>query len=199
MIGLWCVPLGELTLPEALAAWPGACAEPIALTYAPEACRFARWEAGTLRGPDGPLPLDRIFEARVFQRQCEMRWLQGSGGRGPAVLLRADDRQGREPHPGAYRIDALDVLERTYLLWGEGVRAAPGGGGGDRLGWSRLADHRIGVLEVPHTGLAAGAPLWLLAREYLGAADGYGNVQVLEECLCDLVTADALPRGVAGG
>src|SRR5260370_29802921 len=72
-------------------------AENYALIYAPDRCHFARLnQEGELCGIhydgrgeayEAPLDLSNAFEARVFNKQAQLRWLHDAGQRRRAVLL----------------------------------------------------------------------------------------------------------------
>ncbi len=116
-----------------------ASAQPgVALLYSPQWCRFA------LLGPDRQptdaagraVDLSPVFEARLFNEDAELRWLndpRGEQWHRTVILAHVDLAQklgegwSKDPH------DIIDTLDQTYLLWGEGT--------GSELadGWSELA------------------------------------------------------------
>jgi CRISPR-associated protein (TIGR03984 family) len=170
----------NITLQEALAY----CSTPltqgssaIALLYSPHQCQFAKLEDTTLTDNRGQeIGLQTVFEARVFNEHCEMRWLNVIDGRGKAVII--SDQTLSCLDEDLSELPVIATLEQTYLLWGEKTDTPI------RNGWTRLATARIGALNVPVT-LPAGKRVQLTAVEYL-AEDDYGNVAVVEERLVKL-------------
>lgn len=174
--------------------------ETIALLYSPSQCVLARLKDKQLwDSRDKPIDLDDAFEARVFNEETELRWLNIEAGLGRAVLLSAS------PIPEACRKQltedvsrpALKLLPQTYLLWGEGVKDQDPVTTGLAAGWSRLTTARIGPMNVPiivpdavETDDESRKPRVLLrVCEYLAECDEYGNVAVVEERLLKLEVA----------
>ncbi len=198
----------EVTLADALRDCRTVLQQPsaIALLYAPNWCRFARLNsAGDLCGSDDkPINLDPVYEARVFDNDIELRWLNEAQGNGRAVLL-SETEQAVANYTPLKTIESVRTIGQTYLLWGEGVDVKPA------QGWSRLTTARIGHLEVPVDGVAAlvqahpddKVNVLLHVKEYLAVADKHGNVAVGEERLCGLTpvvsgqTANKLQNGLA--
>ncbi|MBF2087002.1 CRISPR-associated protein Csx19 [Thermoleptolyngbya sp. C42_A2020_037] len=169
---------------------PGA----IALLYSPQACRFGKLES------DGQVTIccnskqdwqeqhldlspeskAKVFEARVFNEQAELRWLSIPGRKGKAVLIAETDlgngfADHREP------LTYLETLDQTYVLWGKRLaQRTP-------EQWSILSAARIGSMSVPiSAGTSSQDTVILHSREYLGEVDKYGNVAVQEERLVKL-------------
>lgn len=176
----------EMTLKDALtASLPVLSAKKtVALLYTPQHCKLAVLQNGVLRQSDGmAVDLTEVFEARVFNEDAELRWLNEQDGTGRAVLL----------SDSALTVSALDKdaslwvldkqLEQTYLLWGEGVEHAKAGLPAE---WSRLTTARIGKLDVPLANVGKSGLVQLLAKEYLAVCDPHGNVAVVEERLLKL-------------
>lgn len=169
----------------------------VALVYAPSFCKFAKFENGGLSLVDDS-SLSTVFEARVFNQNVELRWLNLSNGLGRAVLI--SDLELKSVFNDEVDVSLtqiLDTIPQQYLLWGKGmVRSSS-----LPQGWSRLATARIRALDVPITGIQPKQQVKLIAREYIGFCEGeagekYGNVSVLEERLLGLepeplVTRDA--------
>lgn len=159
----------------------------IGLFYSPNWCKFGKLENdGTVKESKenlvlDDLDLDSVFEARIFNEECELRWLNFSGGFGKAVLLSENPekanafREKNEPP-----LNFLETLKQTYLLWGEGTGRKIGDG------WSRLATARIGKLDVPIEGVKSNQRVQLMSKEYFGEVDDCGNVAVIEERLIKL-------------
>jgi len=162
-----------------------------ALVYGPRDCVFA------FLGPDGKLAFsprrpwpegEPIFEARVFSPRAELRWLHQAGGIGRAAVLTENagllERLGtwnkQEPIETMRPVDDSHGKDIHYLLWGTGTGETVG------EGWSRLAEPRIGALDVPVAGVEQGRHVFLVSREYVVAEPGNGNAEVVEERLTGL-------------
>jgi CRISPR-associated protein (TIGR03984 family) len=193
----------DLRLPEALEACLPALEgqETIALLYSPSQCELARLKDRKLLDcRDKPISLDDFFEARVFNEQSELRWLNDKGGLGRAALLSASPipETCRKQLTEDVSITALKTLpQQTYLLWGEGVKDQDPATTKLAAGWSRLTTARIGPLNVPikvpnavNTDDKSKMPRVLLrVCEYLKVCDDHGNVAVVEERLLKLEVA----------
>lgn len=165
-------------------------AKTYALLYAPNRCRF-----GLLNGNGvpcdavgAPIDLAPVYEARIFNREAELRWLNTGAGIGRAVLL-SESEQNVNGYRALVELVAIkQPLHQSYLLWGIGVERSPG------EGWSRLTTARVGGIDVPidiSASLALAGPresvrVLLDAKEYLAETDSYGNVVVQDERLCGL-------------
>jgi CRISPR-associated protein (TIGR03984 family) len=207
---------GQLTLADALAplaAHHRGGAGAVALLYSPTRCQLARLEGdGQLTGPGpavGPIDLGGVFEARVFGPAWELRWLNdatAAAATGAAVLL-VEAPAGQPPpappppyQPGE-QVAAVAVLDRHYLLWGEGIlpQATRAPLPPLATGWSWLATARIGAFPVPLAGLGPNDRAVLRAREYLAVLDArHGNVGVAEERLLGLDLAPPEPAATTG-
>jgi len=149
-----------------------------ALLYAPQACTLAALRGGTLCDVDGhAVPLGAVFEARVFNTRAELRWLLAATGGRAAVISESADNL---PDWGAANLSFFEPRSQQYLLWGEGVGAPPA------PGWSRLAEARVGKLDVPIADIPAHGHVILSVCEYLKVVDDHGNVAVVEERLLNL-------------
>jgi CRISPR-associated protein (TIGR03984 family) len=157
--------------------------EAIALLYSPIACQFAKLQDGELKNDKGDkIDLTPIFEARIFNETCELRWLNTIDGLGRAALISEVDISTclSDSCDLAY----LETLAQQYVLWGEGMTRP------QELteGWSRLAAARIGAMDVPIANVATNQQRVILkAREYLQEVDDFGNVAVVEEHLRKLI------------
>ncbi|MEK6410289.1 MAG: CRISPR-associated protein Csx19 [Acidobacteriota bacterium] len=170
----------------------------IALLYTPEWCGFAQLErAGNeielifSARDERRFVLNSVFEARVFSKQAELRWLKRWPNKGRAALI-SEQEISKYLDDEAGTFAEIDHIDQTYLLWGEGAAANTGE---LPANWSRLAMARIGTLDVPYPLVASspavsqsGERIQLVAREYLDA-DVYGNVAVIEERLLGLAPA----------
>jgi CRISPR-associated protein (TIGR03984 family) len=159
----------------------------VGIFYSPAACQFGQFQNGLVSGENGAeLDLKNVFEARIFNTQGEFRWLNHSSGFGKAVLLSQEDIKNyfeKDLEP----IEAIDIIDSQYLLWGEGT-----GNQEINKGWSYLSAARIGKFAVPIQGIDSNQRVKLKFREYLGVwntadpQDNHGNVVVLEERLLGL-------------
>src|SRR5258707_182462 len=102
-------------------------ADTYALLYAFDRCHLARLnEEDQLCGIhydeqrqpyEAPVDLSHVFEARVFSKRAELRWLHKSKRRGKAVLL-AEERIPAFLTQDLPEIVPLETLPQRYLLWG---------------------------------------------------------------------------------
>lgn len=181
----------KMTLSDALTACLSVLStkKTVALLYTPQHCKLALLENGVLRQSKGEvIDLKEVFEARVFNEDAELRWLNEQDGSGRAVLLSAREipQPCRNQLPDDASLQALHTLPQTYLLWGEGVdqtKARAKNGLAD--GWSRLTTARIGWLDVPVPGIQEKERVHLKALEYLAEYDADGKLvqdgQTVEE------------------
>jgi CRISPR-associated protein (TIGR03984 family) len=172
----------NLTLMEAIANCQACFSEATGLFYSPEACFLATVRGTSVVDAQGAeVNLGRVFEARIFNVEYELRWLNEFGGHGTAVLLSEQDIAPclADELPV---LEAIDTQDQQYLLWGEGYRANL------QPGWSRLATSRLGKLDVPIAGVNHSKQrVQLVVKEYFRRMDElYGNVMMAEERLCQL-------------
>ncbi len=181
----------RVSLSEALSAFVKVGGEgAVALLYSPHLCEFAALSSGELRGSDGrPVDLLPVFEARVFSKDLELRWLNdpGHAKRHRAVILAEQDYSAplgdlwnKKSRP------VIGTLDQTYLLWGGGTERRNQKGRPVAEGWSLLGTPRIGGLAVPVPGVNRQDQRVLLKTiEYLAEVD-HGNVVIQDERLCGL-------------
>lgn len=180
----------DMHLDEALGQ--AALRDGVALLATPRHYHVARMTDGWPYPSGGAgVPLEDVFEARVFNPGAELRWLHTGDGRGRAVLLTEDET--RIPESFAERpepITADEALRGEYLLWGRAT--------GNRDGWTTLATARIGTLAIPVIA-ADGRRVRLLTREYVTYEPSHGNAYVAEERLLYLeqVAAPTNHQGAA--
>lgn len=156
----------------------------VSMLYAPAQFAFARVEGGRMRGPG--LPLDGVFEARVFTPDVELRWLAGpDGGRAAVLHERPGPALDGTWTAGFVGELAAPPMPATYLLWGR--LQADRDGLAD--GWCWLAEARIGRMAVPHPGVSE--RLVLAAREYVAIDGEHGNAYVVAERLLRIEPAAA--------
>jgi CRISPR-associated protein (TIGR03984 family) len=175
----------RVSLSEALAEFAKAGGEAVGLLYSPRTCDFATMSAGQLKGNDGrPVDLSAVYEARVFSKEAELRWLNDPTHekRHRAVILTEQEGPAPDGWQRSELKSVIAMLPQTYLLWGEGTEAKPPLANG----WSLLATPRIGGLAVPVGGVRNNRQRVLLhTTEYLMEGE-YGNVVVADERLCRL-------------
>ncbi|MEW9534164.1 CRISPR-associated protein Csx19 [Microbispora sp. NPDC049125] len=170
MTTLYGVAGSGVTLSEALEAgrMDGGCA----LLTAPSAYHVTRVMGRDCVTSAGHVDLSTVYEARAFTPDVEMRWVEA----GYVVFLAED--AGLLPASMGDRVeplDAIDVIEARYLVWGR-VKAAD-------QGWATLASARIGTLAVPALTTTPGGRVRLVAREYVVHDHEHGNAYVAEERL----------------
>ena len=173
----------QMTLIEAIASCQTVLEGAIALLYSPQSCLLARLSTdGTLQNADGhAVDLTSVFEARLFNEGCELRWLNRQTGVGDAALI---SEAAQQALTGFVAIDSqtCEPLPQRYLLWGERARSQP-----SAEAWRRLADARIGKLDIPLAQkFGQEQRVYLNTREYLDVVDDYGNTAVIEERLMKL-------------
>jgi CRISPR-associated protein (TIGR03984 family) len=161
--------------------------------------RAVRLDGAVPRTPTGPAGLDRVFAARLFTADAELRWVQTGGGSGDAVLV--GERPGGPDGWTGEQVPVDDSMDGTYALWGRSF------GPSDDPGWCRAFEGRIGGLDLPVTGPAprpvAGGQDWpaeyltLTYREYVGL-DGHGNASVVEERLTGIRTTTPMAGPTTG-
>lgn len=154
----------------------------IAILYTPEKCHLARFAEGQFMNVQGhPFDISRVYEARIFNENAELRWLNDPG---PAqhhqTVVLSESNFGNKLGDGwqAERQSIVATLSQTYLLWGQGT-------GETSNGWSTLAMARVGALQVPVPNVPDKANVLLHSIEYLEERD-HGNVVVFDERLIGL-------------
>lgn len=192
----------NITLLEALEQCRDVLVEAIAILYAPTRCLFAQVSSAAnqavelLNANGQAIDLTDIFEARVFNSTAELRWLNDSNGSGRVVLLSEDAAISAYLETTVAAIPELklaglpeqsltNAIDQSYVLWGQGVQTQPTT---LREGWSRLANARIGKLDVPIANVKHLQYVKLKVREYLQTVDQdkHGNIAVVEERLISL-------------
>jgi CRISPR-associated protein (TIGR03984 family) len=153
----------------------------IGLIYSLKKCCFIKINGVNIEQPpeeneEKAVDIHSIFEARIFNENLELRWLNEQHGKGKAVLLSDKELDlCLEIQP-----DALEILAtqtQRYLLWGEATDNADN----TNDGWNKLISSRIGFIYVPYVNHR----VYLQTREYF-KEDNYGNVSVIEERLMSL-------------
>jgi CRISPR-associated protein (TIGR03984 family) len=148
---------------------------------------LAAMVGGVVTDRSGTADLGSVYEARIFDGDRELRWLNESAGQGRAALL-AEDGAALPAGFGAPlpAVPTLAVLDQRYLLWGQVE-------GSSERGWTTLYSPRIGPLDVPHPA-EPGARLRLVVREYIAAEERHGNAYVADERLIRLESYHPLQR-----
>lgn len=167
-----------LTLAEAIRAVGFAAG--VAMLSTPTWHRLAAVAGGECHGPDGPMDIATVFEARVFDADRELRWLHQSGSRGQAVLISEADSAlpagFGNPLPA---LPAVAVLDQHHLLWGQPEPP-------EHAGWTTLYAPRIGRIPVPLPGIEHSHRIRLVMREYVAVEEQHGNAYVADERLVRL-------------
>ncbi len=191
----------------------GDLGDTVALLASPQAYTVARLSAGRLTDSEKPIELpaagsDAVFEARIFNRDAELRWLHTGAGVGTAVIL------SESPDPCARfaksldPLAAVDTIKNKYLLWGRPLARSlpPHDEPSSSMvqaaepRWVRLAEARIGLLDVP----LPRAPrtdecVYLRTVEYVTTEPEHGNASVTEERLVELFLAMPRPSDATSG
>ena len=172
-----------MPLNEAIKASPLPQMGANALLYSSQACHLAQVQDGNICGRDGEPPdLSHYFEARIFNETCELRWLNENQGNGFLVILADEDLKLNSETFSSQETTLNSHLSQTYLLWGKAVPQVK-----PKEGWQRLAEARIGKLDVPlNQSLKKDQRVSLHSREYLAEVGDFGNVVVIEERLVKL-------------
>lgn len=173
----------NLTLEETIANCDQVLEDSIALLYSPQSCQLAQLTQDTLKNSqDQPIEnLNEVFEARIFNTNCEVRWLNCNNGTGKAVLLTENHLEQLESFA---HLDSINCerIEQQYLLWGEKAKSLP-----HNNNWQRLSEARIGNLDIPlDQEVKKNQRVYLKTYEYLSNEfNQYGNFSVIEERLVE--------------
>jgi CRISPR-associated protein (TIGR03984 family) len=147
----------------------------VGLFYSPIECQFGEVRGTIVANKN----LKGVFEARIFNENAELRWLQESAGKGKAVLL-FESNDVTQNYPKTNTVSVIHTLDGEYLLWGQGNNQPAFNG------WSNLSEARIGQLAVPISNIKEKDRVALHFREYFEECDDHGNVAVIEERLIGL-------------
>lgn len=173
----------NVTLKEAIANCNSALDNAIGLLYSPQSCQFLKLINHKFQYPNGEEKeiheLNDIFEARIFNLSCELRWLNQNSGSGKAVLLTENNLEQFESfgHPDSINCEAI---EQQYILWGKKANSSP-----KSTNWQRVAEARIGKLDIPlEQEIKKNQRVYLKTWEYISQIDqAYCNFGVIEERL----------------
>lgn len=136
-----------------------------AVLYAPDKCYLTLVDSSgnfELKDNVSRFDVNKIFEARVFNADRELRWLRGYG---TLIISDASFAGG----------DFVGKLDQRYLLWGKSADKSQ-----DR--WTIFATARIGAFHVPVELKPNESYARFTAVEYLKKYDD-GNVAVVDERL----------------
>ncbi len=158
--------------------------------------------AGTSTEKELPLSTsgsDAVFEARIFNRDAELRWLHEGDGLGTAVVLSESPDSCRPLGESLDPLNAIEQIDNRYLLWGRPLRSQDSGAPTGPLSagplstgplWVRLTEARIGLLDVPLSRAPRqGECVFLRTVEYVMTEPEHGNAYVAEERLVELFLA----------
>lgn len=185
---LYCYSKDNLTLKTALQECQHCLKDAVALLYSIDKCQFAKVSADSLLDPNQAIPIDNfgdryIFEARIFNPDCELRWLNQNNGMGQGALIceRANSQLAELTWQDNSPLEYLESLPQQYLLWGQKTDAAAS------EDWQKLSSARIGTLTVPiGEEISKNQRVYLKTQEYLAQIDTNGNVAIIEERLIQL-------------
>lgn len=176
----------NITLSEAINQCLNQLEDAIALLYSPQFCQVLKLEKDdNLSNNKGEIintnyQDNYIFEARIFNPNYELRWLNEDEGKGTAVIISENDLDNCLENK-LDSIEVIDTIKQQYLLWGEKAKTKL------NEGWQRLSAARIGSLDIPLSqSLSQEKRVYLNTREYLKVMDDFGNVRVIEERLINL-------------
>jgi CRISPR-associated protein (TIGR03984 family) len=175
--------LDSVTLLEALEQYKKCFELAVGIFYSPTKCHFGQVRGQTVANEEGKVAkLIGVFEARIFNDNAELRWLQQSAGLGKAVLLfESNNVTQAYVQKDSDTLQAIHSIPQEYILWGQGnARSAFNG-------WSYLSEARIGQIAVPISNIGTKERVALQVKEYLQECDDQGNVAVVEERLIGLV------------
>lgn len=170
-----------VTLEAAIAMGSELLEGAITLLYSPQACQIAILRKGQLANSSGNQirSIQDIFEARIFNSNCELRWLNQADGNGRSIFL-SESPLSLENFTEESK--ACESFSQKYIIWGEQARTRP-----KANGWQRLAEARIGKIDIPFDQpLQENQRLYLKTVEYLAADEEFGNFAVIEERLVQL-------------
>jgi CRISPR-associated protein (TIGR03984 family) len=150
------------------------------LFYLPDNCFLAKVEQNGIitasSGKEdqlrtlGPVDLDAVFEARLFNERAELRWLRTSPEVGVKVVI-------SEENVGDRIAEIYGKIEPAngYLIWGQSL-----GTPADK--WTRFGEARVGPFFVPLADVKEKKYARFTSVEYVGEYE-HGNVAIAEERL----------------
>jgi CRISPR-associated protein (TIGR03984 family) len=150
--------------------------------YSPNKCFLARmnekndFEYIDKNGRSVTVNVTKVFEARIFNENAELRWLNETDGYGSAAVLCENEFIFFGEKSKAEI--CVEKKEQNYLLWGKKS-------GDSTNGWTKFAEARIGAFYVPVT-LTDKEHAVFKAVEYFGEFED-GNVAVIDERLKGII------------
>jgi CRISPR-associated protein (TIGR03984 family) len=183
MTNLYHYRQSDITLESAVDSCKEHLQAAIGLLYSPQKCELVKLDdSGKWVDSYNRLKFNNlgVFEARFFNPHCELRWVNDADGQGTAVLLSESELilTGFEKDSKEF----ITVIDQQYLLWGEPAKNPP-----NADGWQRLAEARIGKLDIPlATALKPKERVFLTSQEYIAEVDDFGNCAVIDERLINL-------------
>lgn len=142
-------------------------ANSFAILYSPKHCYLAKFNGEQFVNENGEIDVEKekIYEARVFNAEKELRWVKGYKSK-----MLSDSELKKEN-------SFVDTISQKYLLWGQSTNLTKGD-------WTQFAEARIGAFFVPIKIDGANKYAQIEAVEYLKSyEDQDGNVAVFEERL----------------
>jgi CRISPR-associated protein (TIGR03984 family) len=134
-----------------------------AILYSPKKCYLALFDGQNFNNESGEIDkkeIEKVFEARVFNGEKELRWVLGCKEK----VIISDSTYSNNPK-----------LDQNYLFWGQST-GKPNGE------WTEFAEARIGAFFVPLKTVKDKGHAQFTAVEYLKEfADG--NMAVVDERL----------------
>ncbi|MBF2056635.1 MAG: TIGR03984 family CRISPR-associated protein [Cyanobacterium sp. T60_A2020_053] len=185
-ISLYSQSSENITLSDAITNCLSVLEGAVALVYAPQFCQLLTLDndGNLLNSYDKIISNNYqdsyIFEARIFNPNYELRWLNENSGKGKAVLI-SENELDNYLSAESNSLDIIKTINQKYLLWGEKAKTQLNNN------WQRLSAARIGSLDIPiSTPLSQDKRVYLNFREYLQVMDNFGNVRVGEGRLINL-------------
>lgn len=159
----------QTDLEDAIKNFPS---DSFAILYSPNKCFLALFKNGQFYGENGAIDISNVFEARLFNKTAELRWLK-DGDMGTALILSEDEQIKFDENVSSGKYQTID---QNYLVWGQSV-------GIFKNGWTEFGTARIESFYVPLPNIAAQEYAKFTAVEYLKAEEKNGNVFVMDERL----------------
>lgn len=188
---LYSYQVQDTTLKDAIANCGDILKDAIALLYSPTKCHVLRFNGDKLEDAYGKAfeDLKKIFEARIFNQNHELRWLNRNSSVGQAVLLSETEFSTAKPESfKKEEINYQECIPQEYLLWGETVSwdDVHSRHTDFQKGWQRLTEARIDKIDIPlDEHIAPKQRVYLETCEYI-AKRNFGNMVVIEERLVKL-------------
>lgn len=158
-----------------------------AIVYTPNECflgRVSNGETPAIILKDGHAKIADAYEIRVFNKNAELRWLQGYES---AIVDDTTYSELRGCLGDEFKI------ERKYMLWGEASGSELDSETGkpveepNHSGWTTYGSARTGPFPVP-IRVAKGKRAWITAYEILAEDEETGNVYIVDERLLSIET-----------